>query len=173
MEVEALRGLIRSIPDHPQAGVTFRDLTPLLASAPAFASLVDRLAEPWMGRGIVAVVGVEARGFIVAGPVAERLAAGFVPVRKPGKLPWQVESVTYDLEYGTDTLEIHRDALTPGDRVLVIDDVLATGGTAAATVALLEGLGAEVVGLGFAVELEFLAGRDRLAGRDIHSLITY
>jgi adenine phosphoribosyltransferase len=144
----------------------------LLADPATFDEVVSRLAEPFADDRIGAVVGVEARGFILAAPVALRLGAGFVPVRKAGKLPWEIEREEYELEYGTDLLEIHRDALEPGERVLVLDDVLATGGTAAATVRLVEKLGAEVVGLSFLIELGFLDGRSRLDGRRLESLIT-
>ena len=131
------------------------------------------MADHWAGERIDRVLGVEARGFILAAPVAYRFGAGFTPVRKAGKLPWEVEREEYELEYGTDLLEIHRDAVRAGERVVVVDDVLATGGTAAATVRLAERLGAEVVGLGFLLELTFLDGRDQLQGRDVHSLISY
>ncbi|MEO7442261.1 MAG: adenine phosphoribosyltransferase, partial [Acidimicrobiales bacterium] len=161
------------VPDFPRAGIVFKDLTPLLASAEALRCCVDALVDHLDGRRVDAVVGVEARGFILAAPVAYRLGAGFVPVRKPGKLPWRVESEAYALEYGTDALEIHADALVPGSRVMVVDDVLATGGTAAATVTLVERLGAEVVALGFVLELGFLGGRSRLEGRDVISLLAY
>jgi len=164
---------IRDIPDFPKPGITFKDITPLLADHGAFSSCIDALAAHWEGQRIDRVLGVEARGFIVAAPVAYRFGAGFTPVRKAGKLPWEVEQEEYELEYGTDLLEIHRDAVSAGDRVLVIDDVLATGGTAAATVRLAERLGAEVAGLGFIIELGFLEGRRQLEGREIVSLITY
>ncbi len=167
------QGLVRDIPDFPSPGVVFKDITPVLADPGAFSGAVDELAEWSLGRDVDAVVGIEARGFILAAPIAYRLGAGFVPVRKAGKLPWSVEQEGYSLEYGTDRLEIHADGVAPGSRVLVIDDVLATGGTAAATVRLVERLGAEVVALGFVIELGFLAGRSRLDGRDIRSLIIY
>jgi adenine phosphoribosyltransferase len=168
-----LREHIRDIPDHPKPGVVFKDITPLLAHPAAFAFVVDHLAEPFEGRGIDKVLGVEARGFVTAAPLARRFDAGFVPVRKAGKLPWEIESEEYELEYGTDLLEIHRDAVGPGERVLVCDDVLATGGTAAATVRLAERLGGEVVGLSFLVELAFLGGRAKLDDREVHSLLIY
>lgn len=151
----------------------FRDLTPLLGDAEAFRLTVDALADHFAGRRVDKVVGVEARGFIYAAPVAYRLGAGFVPVRKPGKLPWRTESATYDLEYGVDQLELHADAVSEGDQVVVIDDVIATGGTAEATVSLVERLGATVSGLAFVVELTFLAGREKLEGYDVMSLVTY
>ncbi|MBW3579471.1 MAG: adenine phosphoribosyltransferase [Actinobacteria bacterium] len=167
------RGLVRDIPDFPAPGVLFKDITPVLADPGAFSAAVDELVAWSLGRGVDFVVGIEARGFILAAPIAYRLGAGFVPVRKAGKLPWAVEQEGYSLEYGADRLEIHADGLPPASRVLVVDDVLATGGTASATVRLVERLGAEVVGLGFVIELGFLAGRTRLAGRDVHSLIAY
>lgn len=165
--------LIRDVTDFPKPGVTFKDITPLLGDATAFAEVVDRLAEPFAGRGITKVVGIEARGFVLAAPVAHRLAAGFVPVRKPGKLPWQTATEAYELEYGTDGLEVHLDALAPGDRVLVVDDVLATGGTAGAAASLVEGLGADLVALTFLIELAFLGGAERLGGVEHRSLLTY
>jgi len=168
-----LASFVRDIPDFPKPGVTFRDITPLLADHGAFSSVVDGLSAAFDGRRVDRVVGVEARGFIIGAPVAYRFGAGFTPVRKAGKLPWKVEQEEYELEYGTDLLEIHRDAVAPGEHVLVIDDVLATGGTAAATARLVEKLGAEVVGCGFVIELAFLHGRVQLPGRDIVSLITY
>ena len=170
---DRLSALVRDIPDFPRPGVTFKDITPLLADPAAFRAAVDGIAERFDGTSVDRVLGVEARGFILAAPIAYRFGAGFTPVRKAGKLPWQVEAEEYALEYGTDVLEIHRDALAPGERVLVVDDVLATGGTAAATVRLVERLGGEVVGLGFALELAFLDGRSRLAGRVVQSLVSY
>ncbi len=164
---------MRDIPDFPTPGVVFKDITPLLSDAGAFAAAVDTLAAPFRHRGIDQVIGVEARGFIFAAPVAYLLDAGFAPVRKKGKLPRLVEQESYALEYGTDLLEIHADGLISGSRVLVIDDVLATGGTAAATVRLVEKLGAEVVGLGFILELAFLGGRRQLDGREITALVSY
>lgn len=164
---------IRDVPDFPKPGVVYKDITPLLADPKGLEHCVAALAEPWEARGVDKVVGIEARGFILAAPVAMRLGAGFVPVRKAGKLPWKVRSDTYDLEYGTDTLEIHRDALSTGERVLVIDDVLATGGTASAGVRLVGALGAATVGFGCVIELAFLAGRAKLEGVDVISLITY
>ncbi|HZN12976.1 MAG TPA: adenine phosphoribosyltransferase [Acidimicrobiales bacterium] len=168
-----LKEYIRDIPDFPKPGVGFKDITPLLADAGALAFTIDALADHFVGQHVDKVLGIEARGFIPAAPVAYRLGAGFIPVRKAGKLPHDIEREEYALEYGTDLLEVHRDAITPGERVAVVDDVIATGGTAAATVALAERLGASVVGLGFIVELAFLQGRDKLAGQDVLSLITY
>jgi len=164
---------IRDVADFPRPGIGFKDITPLLADVDAFRTVVDAIAGHFAGHRVDAVVGVEARGFIMAAPVAYRYGAGFVPVRKAGKLPWETESEEYELEYGTDRLEIHRDALRPGDRVLVVDDVIATGGTAAATIRLVERLGATVVGLGFVIELAFLHGRAKLEGYEAMSLITY
>jgi adenine phosphoribosyltransferase len=171
--VTDLGAYVRDIPDWPREGVTFKDITPLLADRAAFTAAVEALVGRFQGLEVDKVLGVEARGFIFAAPVALHLSAGFVPVRKGGKLPWHVETQHYDLEYGTDLLEIHRDALGAGERVLVIDDVLATGGTAAATASLVERLGGTVVGLGFVLELGFLSGRARLGGRRVASLISY
>lgn len=164
---------IRDIPDYPKPGVTFRDITPLLADVDAFRFTVDAIADHFAGETVDKVLGIEARGFIAAAPVAYRFGAGFVPVRKAGKLPWQVEKEEYVLEYGTDLLEIHRDAVHPGEKVLVVDDVMATGGTANAAIRLVERLGGEIVGLGFIIELAFLGGREKLAGRDMASLLVY
>ena len=168
-----LKDHIRDIPDFPRPGVVFKDITPLLADVDAFRFAVDAIADHYAGNEVHKVVGVEARGFIIAAPVAYRFGAGFVPVRKAGKLPWDIEREEYELEYGTDLLEIHRDGVHPGENVLIIDDVLATGGTASATVQLAERLGATVLGLGFVIELAFLHGRDKLEGRDFVSLLTY
>jgi adenine phosphoribosyltransferase len=165
---------LRDVPDFPKPGIVFKDLTPLLADVGAFRATVDALvtrAAELPGR-VDAVVGIEARGFIFAAAVAHGLGAAFVPVRKPGKLPWKTVSETYELEYGTDSLEVHEDAFGPGDEVYVIDDVLATGGTAAATCRLVERLGARVAGVGFVVELGFLDGRARLPATDVYSLVT-
>jgi adenine phosphoribosyltransferase len=170
---EFLAGYVREIPDFPKPGVSFKDITPLLADHAAFSATIDRLAEAFRGQPIHRVVGIEARGFIIAAPVAYKFGAGFTPVRKPGKLPAAVEREEYLLEYGSDALEIHRDAVAPGERVLIVDDVLATGGTAAATARLVERLGAEVAGFGFIMELAFLKGREQLEGRDVVALLTY
>ena len=164
---------IRVIQDYPINGVTFRDITPLLGDAKGFATTVDAIADHFAGTPIDSVIGIEARGFIVAAPVAYRLGAGFVPVRKAGKLPWAVAREEYGLEYGTDKLEIHRDAIKPGERVVIVDDVLATGGTAAATLRLVSALGAHVVGLGFIIELSGLGGRALVDGHDVMSLLSY
>ena len=169
----ALEELIREIPDFPVPGVGFKDITPVLADPIALASLVDLIAEPFRGEDIVAVAGIEARGFVLATPVAIALEVGFIPLRKPGKLPFETVSESYSLEYGTDALEAHVDALAPGDRVLIVDDVIATGGTAAAAVRLLESLGADVIGLGLFIELAFLNGRSQLPEVPIHAVVTY
>lgn len=166
---------IRDIPDFPEPGVLFRDITPLLGDAGALARAVEALAAA-VRRDVGAVdrvLGMEARGFLLGPPVALALGVGFAPVRKPGKLPWQVESETYALEYGTDTLEVHRDAVRSGERVLVLDDVIATGGTAAATARLVDRLGARVAGFAFLVELAFLDGRSTLGDLPVTSLVTY
>lgn len=163
--------LVRDVPDYPTPGVLFKDITPLLGDGPVFRDVVEHLAHE--APPVDLVVGMEARGFIVGAPVAVTLGVGFVPVRKAGKLPRETLSGAYDLEYGSAVLEVHADAFAHGARVLVVDDVLATGGTAAATVELLEHAGCQVVGLTFLMELEFLAGRERLAGRDVQALLRY
>ncbi len=168
-----LKEHVRDIPDHPRPGVTFRDITPLLARPETLRAAIELLAAPYDGAGITKVVAVEARGFMFGAAVATAIGAGFVPVRKPGKLPGATHAEEYALEYGTDRLEIHRDALEPGERVLVVDDVLATGGTAAATARLVERLDGKVAGLAFLIELAFLEGRDRLAGYDVHAVVGY
>jgi len=168
-----IKDLVRDVPEFPKPGVIFKDITPLLADAQALASCIDGLAERFAGEMVDKVIGIEARGFIVAGAVAYRLGAGFVPVRKKGKLPWRVYSDTYELEYGVDTLEVHMDAVQPRERVLILDDVLATGGTAAATRRLVELLGGTVVGLGCVIELGFLGGRRRLEGMEVEALVSY
>ena len=173
VDVDVLKSHIRDIPDFPQPGVVFKDITPLLADRDAFRATVDELVRRTDGQPIDKVLGIEARGFILAAPVAHALGAGFIPVRKAGKLPWEIEREEYELEYGTDLLEIHRDAVGPGHRVLVVDDVLATGGTASATGRLVERLGAELVGYAFAIELTFLHGRGKLGDHSAVSLITY
>jgi adenine phosphoribosyltransferase len=165
--------LVRDIADYPTPGVTFRDITPLLGDPDAFARSVNELVERFVDVPVDRVLGVEARGFILAAPVAYRMNAGFVPVRKAGKLPWAVAREEYNLEYGSDKLEIHRDAIHPGERVLVIDDVLATGGTAAATCRLVEALGGVVAGLGFLIELPALGGRAALGERHVETLVQY
>ena len=172
-DLEGIRALVRDVPDFPKPGIVFKDITPLLGDQHAYAFSIDMIASHYDRESLDLVLGIEARGFIVAAPVAYRFGAGFTPVRKAGKLPWTVEAEEYALEYGTDVLEIHRDAVQAGERVLVVDDVLATGGTAAATVRLVERLGAEVAGLGFLIELGFLGGRSKLPDREIVSLIAY
>jgi len=173
MQAVDLRSLIRDVPDFPEPGIVFKDITPLLADPEALRASVSAMSKPFVDLGVTKVVGIEARGFIFAAPVATRLEAGFVPIRKAGKLPHQIEYLEYDLEYGTDRIEIHRDAVASNDKVLIVDDVLATGGTGAASVALVERLGAEVIAFAVLVELEFLAGRERLAGTDIHAVMAY
>ena len=171
--MDDLKKLIREIPDYPKPGILFYDLTTLLKDKRGFQKLVDKLCEHYADRKVDVVVGIEARGFIFAPALAYRLGAGFVPVRKPKKLPGKTSQVTYQLEYGTDTLEIHEDAIQPGQSVLISDDLLATGGTAAATVKLVKALGGTVNGAAFAVELTFLKGRTKLPGLDVFSLIQY
>jgi len=171
--VAALKALVRTVPDFPKPGILFYDITTLLKDRTGFAMLIDELAAHYLERKIDLVLGIEARGFIFGPALAYRLNAGFVPVRKPRKLPAPVARVTYDLEYGSDTLEIHRDAIAPGQRVLLVDDLLATGGTMEATLKLVKELGGEVVGLGFAVELDFLRGRQRFPEQDVFSLLHY
>ena len=173
VDVDMLKALVRDIPDWPKPGVGFKDITPLLGDAAAFAAVIEGLAEHFADQRVDRVVGIEARGFLIGAPVAVRLGAGFVPVRKVGKLPWTTHAQEYELEYGTDHLEVHVDGVQPGERALVIDDVIATGGTAAAAAQLVERLGGEVVGLGFVIELAFLGGAARLEGRDHVSLLTY
>jgi adenine phosphoribosyltransferase len=170
---DLLRSKIRDIPDFPKPGIVFKDITPLLADEVAFSTVIDEIVVRF-GRGTIdKVVGIEARGFIVASPVAYHFGAGFVPVRKRGKLPWETQAETYELEYGEETLEIHRDAIAAGERVAIVDDVLATGGTALATARLVEGLGGKIVGMAFVIELGFLEGRKRLGGYDLLSLVRY
>jgi len=164
---------IRDVPDFPSPGILFKDLTPMLAVPEALELGVRALAEPFRLERIDRVVGIEARGFVFGAPVALELGVGFVPIRKPGKLPHETMSVSYDLEYGSDTLEMHADAIGKGQRVLVVDDLLATGGTAAAAVELLDRAGADVVGCTFLIELGFLAGRERLSGTRVEALIAY
>jgi len=173
VDVERLKALVRDVPDFPQPGIVFKDITPLLADEIAFSSVIDLIVVHF-GRGNVdKVVGIEARGFILASPVAYHFGAGFVPVRKKDKLPWETESEEYELEYGTATPEIHRDGVDPGERVLIVDDVLATGGTARATAGLVERIGGKVVGIAFLIELGFLNGRQQLDGYDLFTLISY
>ena len=171
--MEGLKRYIREIPDFPKPGILFYDITTLLKDPVGLHHAVDTLANHYVGRLIDRVVGIEARGFIFAPMVAYRLNAGFVPVRKPKKLPAEVARASYNLEYGQDSLEIHRDAISAGQEVLIIDDLLATGGTAAAVAGMVESLGGHVAGLGFLIELEALKGREKLGGYDIHSILKY
>ena len=168
-----LRAAIRDVADFPKPGIVFKDITPLLCDPALFRAATDALAAPFRAAGVTHVLAVESRGFILGAPVAHELSAGFVPIRKVGKLPFKTESVEYALEYGTDKLEIHVDACTPRARVLIVDDVLATGGTAAAACDLAEKIGAEVVGLSFLIELAFLKGAARLPGRRMEALLRY
>jgi adenine phosphoribosyltransferase len=171
--MDHLKSLIREVPDFPKSGINFFDITTLLKDPNGLKAVLDALKDHYAGQGIHQVIGIEARGFFFAPAVAYSIGAGFVPVRKPKKLPAATERVEYALEYGTDILEIHKDAITPGQKVLIVDDVLATGGTAAAVVSLVQRLGGEVVGLGFVLELDFLHGRNRLPGLEIYSLLHY
>ncbi|MHB8232308.1 MAG: adenine phosphoribosyltransferase [bacterium] len=168
-----LKEFIREIPDFPKKGINFKDITPLLADREAFTFAIDSLVDGYIGKNIDYVVCIEARGFVVGAPLAYRLGAGVIMVRKPGKLPYECSSLSYDLEYGSATLEIHKDALKKGDRVIIADDVLATGGTAIATISLVEGFGAEVADAVFLAELSFLNGRDRLKPHSINSLLKF
>jgi adenine phosphoribosyltransferase len=171
--LDALKERIRHVPDFPKPGILFYDVTTLLRDPEGFRLAIDTLAEPFKGRGIDVVVGIESRGFILGAAVADRIGSGFVPVRKVGKLPSATVRATYDLEYGSDSLEIHRDAVEPGQRVLIVDDLLATGGTAAAVTELVGKVGGKVAGVGVVVELTFLNGRSKLAGYDVFSLLQY
>ena len=168
-----LRNFIRDIPDFPKKGIIFKDITPLLKDGPSLRSACDQLAENFKGMKIDQVIGIESRGFIFSPVLAYQLGTGFVPIRKKGKLPGAKETITYDLEYGEDSLEVHTDALKPGAQIVIVDDLLATGGTAEAVIHLVEKLGAQVIGLAFLIELTFLKGRQRLKQRRIHSLIQY
>jgi adenine phosphoribosyltransferase len=173
LNCEPLKKLIREVPDFPKKGILFYDITTLLKDKTGLATLIDALAEHYIKQEVDLVLGMEARGFIFAPALAYRLNAGFVPLRKPGKLPAATVKFDYALEYGTNTLEIHKDAIQKGQRVLIVDDLLATGGTANATAKLAASLGAEIAGLGFVVELDFLKGRDLLKGYDVFSLLHY
>jgi adenine phosphoribosyltransferase len=168
-----VRAAVRDVPDFPKPGIVFKDITPALGDATLFRQLTDAMAQAFVDDRVSHVVAIESRGFILGGPIAIRLDAGLVPVRKPGKLPSHCERIEYALEYGTDVLEVHADALPRNARVLVVDDVLATGGTALATLSLIRRLGAEVVGLSFMIELAFLPGPQRLSGERVESIITY
>jgi adenine phosphoribosyltransferase len=173
LSTDNLKSLIRDVPDFPKKGIVFKDITPLLHDPQGFRTAVDRLSSHYLGRDVSLVVAAEARGFIIGPPIALNLGAGFVPVRKPGKLPYRRKGVTYQLEYGTDTLEIHEDAVRSNQKVLMVDDVLATGGTMAACCRLVESMGGVIVGCAFLVELTFLKGRKSLEGREVFSLIQY
>ncbi|HXV71923.1 MAG TPA: adenine phosphoribosyltransferase [Acidimicrobiia bacterium] len=168
-----LEALIRDIPDFPEEGVVFKDITPVLADADAFDELITMMSSPYANSGITKVAGIEARGFTLATPVADRIDAGFVPLRKPGKLPFETVTEEYELEYGIDALEVHTDAVMEGEKVLLVDDVIATGGTAAAAIRLLRQLGADVVGFSVFIELVFLGGASKLDGVPINALLRY
>lgn len=170
---EPLKTLVRTVPDFPKPGILFYDITTLLKDQAGFAQLIDAFAQYYIGKDVDLVLGIEARGFIFGPALAYRLNAGFVPVRKPGKLPAKTARVNYDLEYGTDSLEIHLDAIQPGQRVIIVDDLLATGGTMEATIQLVRQMGGEIVSLGFAIELDFLKGREKFEGYDVFSLLHY
>ena len=170
---EPLKELVRTVPDFPKPGILFYDITTLLKDKAGFAQLIDAFAAYYIGKDIDLVLGIEARGFIFGAVVADRIGAGFIPVRKPGKLPAKTVKATYALEYGSDSLEIHLDAIEPGQRVVIVDDLLATGGTMQATVQLVRQLGGEIAGLGFAVELDFLKGREKFQEYDVLSLLHY
>ena len=171
--VDRLKSTIRDIPDFPKPGILFKDITPVLADPKLLRSTIDYFAEIYAGEHIDVVIGMESRGFIFGAPLAMELSAAFAPARKPGKLPYDTVALEYSLEYGTATLELHQDAVKPGDKVLIVDDLLATGGTAGATVDLARKLGGEVVGCCFVIELGFLPGRSRLPDIDVHSIVSY
>jgi adenine phosphoribosyltransferase len=171
---DSLRAAVRDVPDFPQPGIVFKDITPVLADGPLFRRTIDLMCEGLREAGVSKVMGIDARGFIFAGAVADRLGLGFIPVRKKGKLPWQTVGTGYDLEYGSNHIELHSDAVGPGERVWLIDDVLATGGTAAAAAELVRQLGGSLVGMTFFIELAFLDGRERLpAGPQVRSVLSY
>lgn len=170
---DELKRMVRDVPDFPQPGIVFRDITPLLSDRETFKEIVDLMSEHWVGKGTTLVAAIEARGFIPGAAIAMRLGAGFIPIRKAGKLPWRVLSHSYQLEYGTDQLDVHQDAISPKDKVLIVDDVLATGGTAAAAVELVRKLRGQVIGVQVLIELSQLAGRKRLAGVDVVSELVY
>lgn len=173
MSADALRAAVRDVPDFPKPGIVFKDITPILADGALFRESISLLCETAGGAKIDKVVGIDARGFIFAAAVADRLGAGFIPVRKKGKLPWKTHFTAYELEYGEASVELHQDAVKPGETILVVDDLLATGGTAAAALKLLDGLGANVLGVSVLIELEFLNGRSKLAPHPLHTIITY
>ena len=168
-----VRSLVLDVPDFPKKGIVFKDITPLLADPQGFAAVIDQMAEPFIGQGVGIVAGIESRGFLLATPIAYKLGAGVVPIRKKGKLPRKTHSASYDLEYGQDSIEAHCDAFKPETKVLLVDDVLATGGTAKAACELIAKVGGKVVGLSFLIELGFLSGRKKLPSQTIRSLITY
>lgn len=172
---KVISSLIRDVPDFPKPGIVFKDITPLLADAKAMALIYEALAAPYLNldEPVTKVLGIESRGFIFGTPLAHKLGCGFVPVRKPGKLPWKTVSESYALEYGEDTLQLHEDAVKPGERVVIVDDLLATGGTLSATCRLVEKLGAKIIGCSVVIELGFLKGRDKLDGVPMYSLINY
>ncbi|MGE5113565.1 MAG: adenine phosphoribosyltransferase [Acidobacteriaceae bacterium] len=172
-DCDSLKKLVREVPDFPKPGILFYDITTLLKDKLGFARLIDLLTEYYINKDIDLVIGIEARGFIFGPALAYRLNAGFVPVRKPKKLPAETVRWTYELEYGSDTLEIHKDAIQPGQRIVIVDDLLATGGTAKATAELARSLGGEICGLGFVIELDFLNGREKLGNYDVYSLLHY
>jgi adenine phosphoribosyltransferase len=173
IDCEPLKALVRTVPDFPKPGILFYDITTLLKDRKGFAELIDALAQHYIGADVDLVLGIEARGFIFGPALAYRLNAGFVPVRKPKKLPAPTAKVSYDLEYGTDSLEIHQDAIEPGQKVILVDDLLATGGTMEATIKLVQQLGGEIAGLAFAIELDFLRGREKFEEFDVFSLLHY
>ena len=168
-----LRATVRDVPDFPKPGILFKDITPVLADASLFAATVDALAAPWAAAGVTHVAAIESRGFLLGAPIARLLGAGLIPLRKPGKLPWTTQREAYDLEYGADALEVHADALAASTRVVIVDDVLATGGTAAAAARLVARCGAAVVGFSFLMTLDFLGGRARLGEGRVESLLAY
>ncbi|MDP6114531.1 MAG: adenine phosphoribosyltransferase [Planctomycetota bacterium] len=173
MDIDHIASLIRDIPDFPKAGINFKDITPLLQDPGGLRTVTSAMADNFKDNGVNGVIGIESRGFIFGAPLAYEMGVAYIPVRKPGKLPHKTRSVTYALEYGEDTLEVHEDAIYEGDRVVIVDDVLATGGTAAATCSLVRGLGADVVSCSFLMELSFLDGRQKLPDTEIFSLITF
>ena len=170
---QVLTSLIRDVQDFPKPGIVFKDITPILADPQAMNQVYEALIEPYRDAGVTKIVGIESRGFIFGTPMADRLNVGFVPVRKPGKLPWKTVSESYALEYGEDTLELHEDGVGEGDKVVVVDDLLATGGTLSAACRLVRRLGAEIVGASVVIELAFLEGRKKLEGTTVHSLLSY
>jgi len=173
LDLEGMKALIKDVPDFPKKGIMFKDITPLLADPRGFDAVITALITPFLYKGIEIVAGVESRGFLLAPAMAARLGAGIVPLRKKGKLPRKVHTASYDLEYGTDSIEAHVDAFPKNSKVLLVDDVLATGGTATAAIALIDALGGKLVGTAFLIELSFLNGRKKLAGQTIHSVLTY